>query len=201
MSDLLAVVIDGIIYSSWLFIMATGLTLIYGVMKILNIAHGSLYALGAYLSASLVGWWLAGGLPPYGSYAMLAVAALLVGLVMGPLLERCLLRLMYGRDEVVLLLITYAVFLILEDVIKLVWGVDSLYVSQPYDLMGNFDIGELSYPVYNLVLVGAAVVTGIAVAWTINGTRHGKMLLAVIHDREVSGAMGEIGRASCRERV
>ena len=146
MTDLLAVIIDGVIYSSWLFIMATGLTLIYGVMKILNIAHGSLYALGAYLSASLVGWWLAGGLPPYGSYAMLAVAALLVGLVMGPLLERCLLRLMYGRDEVVLLLITYAVFLILEDVIKLVWGVDSLYVSQPYDLMGNFDIGELSYP-------------------------------------------------------
>jgi branched-chain amino acid transport system permease protein len=101
-----------------------------------------------------------------------------------------LLRLMYGRDEVVLLLITYAVFLILEDVIKLVWGVDSLYVSQPYDLLGNFDIGELSYPVYNLVLVGAAVVVGVAIAWTLNRTRHGKMLLAVIHDREVSGAMG-----------
>lgn len=190
MSDLLAVAIDGIIYSSWLFIMATGLTLIYGVMKILNIAHGSFYALGAYLSASLVGWWLGSGQAPYGSYAMLALAALLVGLVMGPLLERGLLRLMYGRDEVVLLLVTYAVFLILEDVIKLVWGVDSLYVAQPYDLLGNFDIGELSYPLYNLVLVGSAVLIGIAIAWTLNGMRHGKMLLAVIHDREVSGAMG-----------
>jgi branched-chain amino acid transport system permease protein len=190
MSNLLAVVVDGIIYSSWLFIMAAGLTLIYGVMKILNIAHGSLYALGAYLSATLVGWWLAGGHAPYGSYAMLALAALSVGLVMGPLLERGLLRLMYGRDEVVLLLITYAVFLILEDVIKLVWGVDSLYVSQPYDLLGNFDIGELSYPLYNAVLVGCAVVVGIAIAWTLNSTRHGKMLLAVIHDREISGAMG-----------
>ena len=190
MSDALAVIIDGIIYSSWLFIMATGLTLIYGVMKILNIAHGSLYALGAYLSASLVGWWLGGGHAPYGSYAMLVLAALLVGLVMGPLIERGLLRLMYGRDEVVLLLITYAFFLILEDAIKLVWGVDSLYVSQPYDLLGNFDIGELSYPVYNLVLVGAAVATGAAIAWTLHATRHGKMLLAVIHDSEVSGAMG-----------
>ena len=190
MSELLAVVVDGIIYSSWLFIMATGLTLIYGVMKILNIAHGSFYALGAYLAASLVGWWLAGGHAPYGSYAVLAVAALAVGLVMGPLLERGLLRLMYGRDEVVLLLVTYAVFLILEDAIKLVWGVDSLYVSQPYALLGNFTIGELSYPVYNLILIGTAVVTGVVIAWTLNRTRHGKMLLAVIHDREMSGAMG-----------
>lgn len=190
MFDLLAVVIDGIIYSSWLFIMAAGLTLIYGVMKILNIAHGSLYALGAYLSASLVGWWLGGGHAPYGSFAMLAVAALVVGLVMGPLLERGLLRLMYGRDEVVLLLVTYAVFLILEDVIKLVWGVDSLYVAEPYSLLGNFTIGELSYPAYNLVLVGIAVATGVAIAWALNRTRHGKMLLAVIHDREVSAAMG-----------
>jgi branched-chain amino acid transport system permease protein len=175
--------------------MATGLTLIYGVMKILNIAHGSLYALGAYLSATLVGAWLAAGHAPAGSYAMLALAALLVGLVMGPLLERGLLRLNYGRDEIVLLLVTYAVFLILEDLIKLIWGVDSLYVSAPYELLGNFEIGELSYPVYNLVLVGLAAVTGVAIAWTLNQTRHGRMLLAVIHDREVSGAMGiNVGR-------
>ena len=195
MSDLLAVVVDGIIYSSWLFIMAAGLTLIYGVMKILNIAHGSLYALGAYLSATLVGLWVAGGHAPYGSYAMLALSALLVGVVMGPLLERGLLRLMYGRDEVVLLLVTYAVFLILEDAIKLVWGVDSLYVAQPYDLPGNFTIGDLSYPVYNLVLIGTAVVTGLALAWALNRTHHGKMLLAVIHDSEVSRALGiNVGR-------
>ena len=190
MSELLAVVIDGVIYSSWLFIMATGLTLIYGVMKILNIAHGSLYALGAYASASLVGYWLGAGYPPYGSYAMLALAAVLVGLVMGPLLERGVLRLMYGRDEVVMLLVTYAVFLILEDVIKLVWGVDSLYVAEPYGLLGNFELGGLSYPVYNIALVGLAILTGIAVAWALNHTRQGKMLLAVIHDREMAGALG-----------
>src|SRR5688572_20769162 len=190
MSELLAVVIDGVIYSSWLFLMATGLTLIYGVMKILNIAHGSLYALGAYLAATLVGYWTAGGYPPYGSYAMLAVAALAVGLVMGPLLERGILRLMYGRDEVVMLLVTYAVFLILEDMIKLVWGVDSLYVAEPYGLLGNFELGGLSYPVYNIALIGLAILTGIAVAWALNHTRQGKMLLAVIHDREMAGALG-----------
>ena len=190
MSDLLAVVVDGVIYSSWLFILAAGLTLIYGVMKILNVAHGSLYALGAYLSATLVGAWLGAGYTPAGSFAMLAAAALAVGVTMGPLIERGLLRLNYGRDEVVLLLVTYALFLILEDAIKLVWGVDSLYVSTPYELPGNFEIGELSYPVYNLLLVALAVAIGLAGTWALNHTHRGRMLLAVIHDAEMSAAMG-----------
>ena len=124
MSDLLTVLVDGILYSSWLFIIAVGLTLIYGVMKILNMAHGSLYALGAYTAASLVGYWLSHGYPPLGSYGMLALAAVLVGLVMGPLIERGLFRFLYGKDEILLLIVTFALFLILEDVIKLIWGVD-----------------------------------------------------------------------------
>jgi branched-chain amino acid transport system permease protein len=195
MADLAAILFDGVVYSSWLFMMAAGLTLIYGVMKILNIAHGSLYALGAYVGASFVGAWLAGGHSPAASYALLVLAALVVGLVVGPLLERGLLRLMYGRDEVVLLLITYAVFLILEDVIKLVWGVESLVVAEPYALPGNFYIGALAYPVYNLILVGAAIAIGLAVAWGLYRTRQGKLLLAVIHDREMSAAMGiNVGR-------
>jgi branched-chain amino acid transport system permease protein len=195
MADLAAVAFDGVVYSSWLFMMAAGLTLIYGVMKILNIAHGSLYALGAYVGASFVGAWLAGGYPPAASYALLVLAALAVGVVVGPLLERGLLRLMYGRDEVVLLLVTYAVFLILEDVIKLAWGVESLVVAEPYALPGNFHIGALAYPVYNLILIGAAVAIGLAVAWGLYRTRQGKVLRAVIHDREMSAAMGiNVGR-------
>ena len=79
MSALLAVVVDGVIYASWLFMIAVGLTLIYGVMKILNIAHGSLYALGAYGAASLAGYWLSQGYAPFGSYAALLAAAALVG--------------------------------------------------------------------------------------------------------------------------
>jgi branched-chain amino acid transport system permease protein len=189
-NNLLAVLFDGIVYSSWLFLMAAGLTLIYGVMKILNIAHGSLYALGAYSAATLAGAWIAGGLPAAGSYAMLVLAALLVGAVMGPLLERGLLKWMYGKDEVVLLLITYAAFLILEDVIKLIWGVESKLLSEPYSLPGNFQIGNLAYPVYNLLLIAVAIVTGLALAWALYRTRQGKLLLAVIHDREVSAAMG-----------
>src|SRR5512141_787865 len=68
MSTLLAVLADGIIYASWLFVIAAGLTLVYGVMHILNMAHGSLYALGAYAAASLAGAWLRGGYPPAGSH-------------------------------------------------------------------------------------------------------------------------------------
>src|SRR5205807_6307945 len=125
MDSLLPVVFDGIVYASWLFLMSAGLTLIYGVMRILNVAHGSLYALGAYAACSLAGAWLSAGWPAAGGFAMLLVAAVLVGCIAGPLLERGLLQWMYGRDEVVLVLITYAVFLIMEDVIKLAWGVDS----------------------------------------------------------------------------
>ncbi len=190
MTTLVAVILDGVIYASWLFMIAAGLTMIYGVMRILNMAHGSLYALGAYAAASLVGWWVRGGRPPFGTYAMLIVAAVLVGIFVGPLLERGLLRFTYGKDEVVLVLVTYAVFLILEDVVKLVWGVESYFVSEPYGLLGNLDVGSLSYPVYSFVLVAAAVAMGLALRWGIYGTRYGKLLIAVIHDREMSGALG-----------
>ena len=190
MSTILAVLVDGVIYASWLFIIAAGLTTIYGVMRILNMAHGSLYALGAYAAASLAGAWLRAGWEPMGSYAMLVLAALLVGLVVGPLIERGLLRFCYGRDEVVLVLVTYALFLIIEDVIKLAWGVESYFVSEPYGLLGNVEMGDLSYPLYSAVLVGAAVLVGVGFRFGIYGTRYGKLLTAVIHDREVSAAMG-----------
>ena len=87
-------------------------------MKIVNVTHGSFYALGAYAGASLTGAWLAKGYPPALSYAVLLGAAILVTLVVAPLIERGILRFMYARDEVVILLITYALFLILEDAIE-----------------------------------------------------------------------------------
>jgi branched-chain amino acid transport system permease protein len=149
-----------------------------------------LYALGAYAAASLAGAWLRAGYAPLGSYAMLILAAILVGITVGPLIERGLLRHFYGRDEVVLVLVTYALFLIIEDAVKLVWGVESYFVSEPYGLLGNLDVGDLSYPLYSVVLVLAAVAVGVALRFGIYGTKHGKLLTAVIHDREVSAALG-----------
>jgi len=190
MEIVLAIVVDGVIHASWLFIMAAGLTIIYGVMRILNMAHGSLYALGAYAAASLAGVWLSGGHAPLGSYLMLGLAALAVGLILGPVIERGLLRFTYGRDEVVLVLVTYALFLILEDAVKLVWGVESYFIAEPYGLLGNVELGSLSYPVYSGLLVLVAAATGLGLRWGIYGTRYGKLLLAVIHDREMSAAVG-----------
>ena len=164
MNQIGPVLVDGVIYSAWLFIAAVGLTLVYGVMKILNVTHGSFYALGAYAGASLAGAWLAHGYPPMLSYAVLAVGALLVTLVVAPLIERGLLRFMYAKDEVVILLVTYALFLILEDVIKLVWGVNPYFVAEPYALLGSFEVGGLRYPTYNLILVGLALVLSAGLA-------------------------------------
>ncbi len=190
MDQLLSVGVDGAIYSAWLFTAALGLTLIYGVMKIVNVTHGSFYALGAYAAASLTGAWLARGYPPMLSYAVLFGAALAVTLVVAPLIERAILRFMYAKDEVVILLITYALFLILEDVIKLVWGVNPYFIAQPYALLGSFSVGGLAYPTYNLILVALALVAGLGLTWLLHSTRVGKLLLAVIHDPEVSRAMG-----------
>jgi branched-chain amino acid transport system permease protein len=190
LNQLLSVGVDGVIYSAWLFTAALGLTLIYGVMKIVNVTHGSFYALGAYAAASLTGAWLAHGYPPMLSYLVLFVAALLVTLVVAPLIERGILRFMYAKDEVVILLITYALFLILEDVIKLVWGVNPYYIAQPYALLGSFTVGGLAHPTYNLLLVALALVAGLGLTWLLNATRVGKLLRAVIHDPEVSRAMG-----------
>ncbi|MBE0625911.1 MAG: branched-chain amino acid ABC transporter permease [Burkholderiales bacterium] len=190
MDQILTVIVDGIFYSAWLFVAAVGLTLIYGVMKIVNLTHGSFYALGAYAGASFTGAWIAAGYPPMLSYAVLLGSAIIITLVFAPLIERGILRFMYAKDEVVILLITYALFLILEDVIKLIWGVDPYFVSEPYGLLGSFDVGEMTYPTYNLILVGIAIVSGGGLTLLLQGTRIGKLLRTVIHDPEVSRAMG-----------
>jgi len=190
MEQILTVIIDGIIYSAWLFVAAVGLTLIYGVMKIVNLTHGSFYALGAYAAASFTGFWIARGYPPMLSYAVLLASAIIVTLVFAPLIERGILRFMYAKDEVVILLITYALFLILEDVIKLIWGVDPYFIAEPYGLLGSFEVGEMTYPTYNLILVGIAIASGGGLTLLLQGTRVGKLLRTVIHDPEVSRAMG-----------
>jgi branched-chain amino acid transport system permease protein len=117
-------------------------------------------------------------------------SALLVSVLVAPLIERGILRFMYAKDEVVILLITYALFLILEDVIKLVWGVNPYFIAEPYALLGSFSVGGLDHPVYNLILVALALASGLGLAWLLHSTRVGKLLLAVIHDPEVSRAMG-----------
>jgi branched-chain amino acid transport system permease protein len=117
--------------------------------------------------------------------ASVAVAALLA-----PLTERGLLRFFYGRDEVLLVLVTYALFLVLEDATKLVWGANPYFVSTPYALFGNVPLGRQVYVGYDFVLIGVAVACGVGVWWGLNRTRIGKLVLAVIHSAEIAASMG-----------
>lgn len=192
MELLATIVVDGLIFGGWLFIVSVGLTLVFGVLNILNIAHGSLYAMGAYAAATLVGVYFANGGDafPMGSYVALIVAALLVAVVVGPVLERWLLRYFYGRDEVLIVLVTYGVFLVLEDVMKLIWGVEPYFVFEPYSLLGDVEIGPLFYVGYDFAIIAAAVLVGLTVWLVLNRTRTGKIVLAVIHDPEMSQSMG-----------
>ena len=186
----LTILIDGVTYASWLFIVALGLTLVFGVLKILNIAHGSFYALGAYVTATLVSLAASWALPPAMSLVAMLLAAVLVAVLVAPLTERGLLRFFYGRDEVLLVLVTYAMFLMMEDLTKLIWGANPFYVSEPYGLFGNIDIGSQTYVGYDFMLVALAVVVGLGVWWGLNRTRFGKIVTAVIHSAEVAASMG-----------
>ncbi|MEO9587036.1 MULTISPECIES: branched-chain amino acid ABC transporter permease [Marinobacter] len=186
-----AILIDGFIYASWLFLVAAGLTVIYGVMRILNMAHGSLYALGAYASASALGWYYAGGGDQLIlAFAIIAVSAVLIGALTGLAIERGLLRLMYGRDEILMLIVTFAVLLILEDVMKLIWGTTPYFVYQPYAAMGRINIDVLTVSGYDLMVLAVSVVIGVGLWFWLERTKVGKVLRSIIHDREVSEAMG-----------
>jgi len=190
MLTFVAIIVDGLVYASWLFLVAVGLTLILGVMRVLNVAHGGFYSFGAYAAAWGIGIYFERGFPDAGSFFVLAGAAIAVGLTLGVLIERGLLRWMYDRDEVVIALITYAVFLILEDAVLLVWGVNPYFAYQPSTLLGNTDIAALPFPNYDLALIALALVIGGVLWWVLTFTRRGKFLLAVIQDREMSVFLG-----------
>jgi branched-chain amino acid transport system permease protein len=190
MALILTLLVDGLTYASWLFIVALGLTLVFGILKILNVAHGSFYALGAYAAASMVAWFTSMQLAPAFSIVAMLLAAVVVAALVAPLCERGLLRMFYGRDEVLLVLVTFALFLIMEDLTKQIWGVNPLYVADPYMLFGVVEIGTLSYVGYDFMLVLVALIVGVSVWWGLNRTRFGKLVLAVIHNEEIAASMG-----------
>ncbi|HEY2756538.1 MAG TPA: branched-chain amino acid ABC transporter permease [Pseudolabrys sp.] len=185
-----AILTDGLVYAAYLFIVAIGLTLIFGVMKILNVTHGSFYAFGAYGAATAVGIYANGDWPAALGFLFMIALAMAIGLVMGLVLERGILRLVYGRDEVVVVLVTYAVFLILEDVIVLIWGSQSKGAYQPMVSAGNIEIGGLVLSNYDIILVALAAMLAIAATWTLKFTRYGRLLTTVIFDRETAAAFG-----------
>ena len=184
-----AILTDGLVYAAYLFIVAIGLTLIFGVMKILNVTHGSFYAFGAYGAATAVGIYTNADWPAAIGFLFMLAMGMAIGMVLGIILERGILRL-YGKDEVIIVLVTYATFLMLEDVIVLIWGPQSYAAYQPMVSAGNTEIGELVLSNYDIVLVAiAAALAGVAY-WALKFTRYGRLLTTVIFDRETAAAFG-----------
>jgi branched-chain amino acid transport system permease protein len=185
-----AILTDGLVYAAYLFLVAVGLTLIFGVMKILNVTHGSFYAFGAYGAATAVGIYVDRGLPDAVGFLLMILFACAIGLVLGLILERGILRFAYGRDEVVVVLVTYAVFLMLEDVVTLIWGRESHAAYQPMIAAGSIDVGDLVLSNYDIALVAIAAVVAVVGYWALKFTRWGRLLTVVIFDRETAAAFG-----------
>ena len=187
----LLALLDGVAYAALIFMVAVGLTLIFGVLRILNVAHGSFYAIGAYTAASLGLAISAMGLPEWLSYPALLLAAVLVGGILGLTIERLLLRRIYMREEVLQLLVTFAVFMILEDVQRLLWGVQPYFADMPLRLLGTTEVVGVFYTRYQIMLLPiAAVLILLGLRWFLRHTLQGKLILAVTEDREAAQAMG-----------
>jgi branched-chain amino acid transport system permease protein len=184
------VLIDGITYASWLFLVSAGLTFIFGVLRILNVAHGSLYAIGAYLGATLVLRLAGQNQQNWTSLALLLLAAVVVGLVLGPLIERLLLRRVHTTDEVVGLLTTFALFLILEDVMRLIWGIAPYLIEGPYRMFGRVRVAGIAFAGYPFLLTAIAVLAGLLLWLVMHRTAFGRQVTCVVADREMAGALG-----------
>jgi branched-chain amino acid transport system permease protein len=190
MNILPIILIDGITFASWLFLVSAGLTFIFGVLRILNVAHGSLYAIGAYLGATFVLRFAGGNQQSWTALLLLLLAALAIALTLGPLIERLFLRRVYDQDEVVGLLTTFALFLILEDVMRLIWGIAPYLVDGPYRMFGRVRMAGIAFAGYPFVLTIIAVLAGLLLWFLIHHTSFGRQVTCVISDREMAGALG-----------
>lgn len=181
--------LDGISYAALVFLVSVGLSLIFGVLRVLNVAHGSLYAFGAYLAASLC--IAVTPYSPWLTYPALLVAAVIIGIVCGGLIERFLLRPLYGREEVLQLLITFAVFMIMDNLQRLIWGVQPIFASEPLKLLPNISVLGVTYTSYQVVLLPVvAVATLLGLRFFLRHTLAGAVILAVTEDREAATAIG-----------
>jgi branched-chain amino acid transport system permease protein len=182
-------VLNSLFYASVLFLIAAGLSLIFGVMRIVNLAHGSLFAIGAYIGAWLVGRAIGLGVPVTWLLLVMPIAALAVALV-GIVIEPLLLRPFYRRAEEYQLLVTFGLLLILEDLMRLVWGALPLTADTVMDTMPVVHIGALVYPGYNILVIGIGIAAAILLWVVIYGTKFGVLLRATSQDRRMAAALG-----------
>ena len=181
-------VLNALLYASTLFLIAGGLSLIYGVMRIVNLAHGNLYALGAFVTAWTVGKFFAGAPTPV-LFLLLPTGAFAAAIA-GMILEPTLLRPIYKRAEEYQLLITFGLLMILEDFLRLVWGPYPLSASDPSASLGPVAIGESFYPLYNLFIIGVGLVAAVVLWAFVYKTKFGVVLRATSQDKRMAAALG-----------
>jgi branched-chain amino acid transport system permease protein len=188
MSAFANILLGGVFHAAVLFLVAAGLQLVFGVQKIVNLACGSFYALGAYFGITFVGWAAALGLPQWLLLPELLLAGLLLGFI-GPPIER-LLRPIYGRDESFQLLLTFALLLMFQDVIRFVWGSNPRSIDSGYLVYGKLSVGDFSIPVYNLLVIAAAIGAAAGVGAFLQRTNYGRLLRATAENRGMAEALG-----------
>jgi branched-subunit amino acid ABC-type transport system permease component len=173
----------GLSLAMYLWLISAGLTIIFGVLGIVNFAHGSLFMVGAYLAYTAYGQL---GLP-----FVVAVAASLAGVgLLGLVMERGLLRHLYGLDEAYQLILTFGVVLILDDAVKLVWGGVFRIPPIPAFLDGAWPLFGRPFPVYNAFVIGVGVVVAAGLWWLFEKTWWGRIVRATAADREMADALG-----------
>ena len=176
----------GLSYGSTLFLVSAGLTLIFGVTRVVNFAHGALYMLGAYIAVTVTA-----ALPatPLAFFSGLLVAALAVAAV-GVVIEFIVLRRIYAAPEIFQLLATFGVALIVQDTVLAIWGPEELFAPRAPGLTGAIVIGSAFVPEYNLLLTAIGPLVYAALWWLFRRTRWGTIVRAATQDREMAGALG-----------
>src|SRR5438874_2843494 len=183
------ILMGGVFHAAILFLVAAGLQVVFGVQKIFNLACGSFYALGAYTGVSAVGYFTSHGGPPALFIIPLVLGGLAVGLV-GVVVERGLLRFVYDRDETFQLLLTFALVLMLEDLIRMTWGTSPRSTSGLYLVYGGVSVLRTTVPVYNLIVIGASLAIALVIGWLLTRTAFGRIMRATADNREMAEALG-----------
>lgn len=184
--NVISTLVSGIAYGVPLFLVASGLTLIYGVLHVLNFAHGSFFVIGALLAASVIGTTL----PTLPTFLLaVLVGAVVVGLL-GLFTEATVVRRLYRRDHITMLLATFAILLILEGAAETVWGNAPRTVSKPTMLAGSTPILGANIPVYDIILVIVGALVAVGLYLLINKSKFGHRVRAVAQDAVMGEAIG-----------
>jgi branched-chain amino acid transport system permease protein len=175
--------LNGLQFGLMLFLLAAGLTLVFGIMDMINLAHGSLYMIGAYLMASFAA--------ATGSFWLALPLALAATAILGALLELALLRRLYARDHLTQVLATFALILIANELVRIVWGAQPIMLNAPSGLTGPVTLpGGLQYASYRLLIIAVGVAVALLLYVLVTKTRIGMLVRAGASNREMALAMG-----------